>query len=143
MSTDTDVLIVGAGPVGLTMACFLALHRVSFRIIDKNAHGTETSNAIGVQSRTLELLNILGIAEKLIPKGNKLDHFHLLSNKNKLACWELKFIDSIFPFLLSVSQKITEQALLDYLAQVNITVERNTELLSISYAFGQIHLLVK
>ena len=132
MQMDTDVLIVGAGPVGLTMACFLFFHGIPFRIIDKNAHGTETSNAIGVQSRTLELLTSLGIADKLISKGNKLNYFHLQSDKKELAVWKLDFISSIFPFLLSVSQKITEQTLLDYLTESGVKIERNTELLALS-----------
>jgi 2-polyprenyl-6-methoxyphenol hydroxylase-like FAD-dependent oxidoreductase len=132
MKLDTDVLIVGAGPVGLTIACYLHFHEISFRIIDKNSNGTETSNAIGVQSRTLELLNVLGIAEELVEAGNKLVNFHIESNKKELANWNLKHIDSIYPFLLSVSQKITEKVLIDYLTNANISVERETELISVN-----------
>jgi 2-polyprenyl-6-methoxyphenol hydroxylase-like FAD-dependent oxidoreductase len=55
-----DVLIVGAGPVGMTMACELARYGLSVRIVDKNTRRTDQSKAIVVWSRTLELLNRMG-----------------------------------------------------------------------------------
>ena len=51
----TEVLIVGAGPTGLMMACQLAVHQVSFRIIDKNTTSSQNSGALIVQARTLEI----------------------------------------------------------------------------------------
>lgn len=143
MPEDTDVLIVGAGPVGLTMACYLHFHGVRFRIIDKNSHGTETSNAIGLQSRTLELLNTLGIADELVKSGNKLSNFHIQSNKKALANWNLHLIDSIYPYMLSVSQKITEHALLSYLSEAKISIERQTELITIDQNDSHIDIRMK
>src|SRR4051812_27540458 len=56
----TQVLIVGAGPVGLTMAAEIARYGVSVRIVDKAAQRTDKSKAIVLWSRTLELLNQAG-----------------------------------------------------------------------------------
>jgi 2-polyprenyl-6-methoxyphenol hydroxylase-like FAD-dependent oxidoreductase len=53
---DIDVLIVGAGPTGLTLASQLARFGVSFRIIDKQLDRAHESRALGVQARTLEIL---------------------------------------------------------------------------------------
>ncbi|TAM03622.1 MAG: FAD-binding protein, partial [Pusillimonas sp.] len=53
---DTKVLVVGAGPVGLTMAAELARYGVSVRIVDKAATRTDKSKALVLWSRTLELL---------------------------------------------------------------------------------------
>ena len=52
--SNISVLIVGAGPTGLMMANELARHCVSFRIIDKKSEARQTSNAAGIQTRTLE-----------------------------------------------------------------------------------------
>jgi 2-polyprenyl-6-methoxyphenol hydroxylase-like FAD-dependent oxidoreductase len=54
---NTFVLIVGAGPVGLTLACELTRYRVPVRIVDKAPQRTDKSNAIVIWSRTLELLD--------------------------------------------------------------------------------------
>lgn len=143
METDLDVLVVGAGPVGLTMACYLHHHGLKIRVIDKKSGPTQTSNAIGVQSRTLELLQTLGVANKIIEKGNKLSNFHIQSNKKELADWDMTLIDSVFPFLLSVSQKVTESVLLDYLDNAKVTVERNTELLSFLQTDTHVESLIK
>ena len=53
-----QVLIAGAGPVGLTLAVELARYGVSVRIVDKNRERTDKSKALVVWSRTLELLEI-------------------------------------------------------------------------------------
>jgi 2-polyprenyl-6-methoxyphenol hydroxylase-like FAD-dependent oxidoreductase len=54
---NTPVLIVGAGPVALTLACELTRYRVPVRIVDKAAQRTDKSKAIVLWSRTLELLD--------------------------------------------------------------------------------------
>jgi 2-polyprenyl-6-methoxyphenol hydroxylase-like FAD-dependent oxidoreductase len=51
----SDVLIAGAGPVGLTMACELVRYGVSVRLIDKNTQRTDKSKALVLWPRTLEL----------------------------------------------------------------------------------------
>jgi chaperonin GroEL len=55
MATDTQVLVVGAGPVGLFMAAELNRHGVSCRIVDKNDGPTHASRAASIQARTLEI----------------------------------------------------------------------------------------
>ena len=68
----TDVLIVGAGPTGLTMANLLARYGVVFRIIDKKSGPIDESRAIVVHTRTLELWDKLGLAGEAIDEGQKL-----------------------------------------------------------------------
>jgi len=64
-----DVLIVGAGPTGLALACQLVRYGVDFRIIDAKEGTTPFSKAIGVQARTLEIYEQIGLADKLIEKS--------------------------------------------------------------------------
>jgi 2-polyprenyl-6-methoxyphenol hydroxylase-like FAD-dependent oxidoreductase len=61
-----DILIVGAGPVGLTLANDLAARGINFRIIDALPEATRNSRAHGMQSRTLEGLDVLGLAESML-----------------------------------------------------------------------------
>ena len=67
----TDVLIVGAGPTGLALACQLIRYGIDFVIIDKKESTTPYSKAIGVQARTLEIYEQIGLAEKLIAEGTR------------------------------------------------------------------------
>ena len=65
------VLIVGAGPTGLTAALELSRMGVSLRLVDKRQAPATTSRAIGVQARTLELFEQRGLAEEMVRLGNK------------------------------------------------------------------------
>lgn len=66
---NTQVLIIGAGPVGMTLACELARRNISFRIIERTATPPNGSRAKALQPRSLEILNDLGIAEDLMHAG--------------------------------------------------------------------------
>ncbi|HYJ90589.1 MAG TPA: FAD-dependent monooxygenase, partial [Pyrinomonadaceae bacterium] len=66
---QTDVLIVGAGPTGLALAVQLIRFGIDFVIIDKKETTTPHSKAIGVQARTLEIYEQIGLAEPLIAAG--------------------------------------------------------------------------
>ncbi|HSW23943.1 MAG TPA: FAD-dependent oxidoreductase, partial [Burkholderiaceae bacterium] len=63
---DADVLIVGAGPTGLTLAAALAARGVPTRVIDRQAAGDNTSRAAVVHARTLEVLEPLGVTQALV-----------------------------------------------------------------------------
>jgi 2-polyprenyl-6-methoxyphenol hydroxylase-like FAD-dependent oxidoreductase len=126
----TEVLIVGAGPTGLMMACQLAACQVSFRIIDKNTTSSRNSGALIVQARTLEIFQQLGIADEAIKQGMIADNIDILYNGNKIAGSSIKDIGknhSQFPFLLMLEQSKTEQILLDFLERRGCFVERNVE----------------
>ena len=65
----TDVLIVGAGPTGLTMANLLARYGIGFKIIDKKSGPVDESRALVVLTRTLELWDKLGLADEAVDGG--------------------------------------------------------------------------
>ncbi len=112
----TTCFIVGAGPSGLALACLLSYYDISFIIIDKKEGLTQTSNAAVVNSKTLELLQTLGISDKLINQGNKNQAFllslgHSIVNKNNF-----NHIRSPYNFLLGLPQSFTEKALHEFMA---------------------------
>src|SRR4051812_25870989 len=69
MSASTDVLVVGAGPVGLMLACELARRGVRCQIVDKRTERADACKALGVQPRTLEIWDDLGVARQMIDAG--------------------------------------------------------------------------
>jgi 2-polyprenyl-6-methoxyphenol hydroxylase-like FAD-dependent oxidoreductase len=64
-----DVIIVGAGPTGLTLACQLIRHGIDFVIVDKKDAVTPYSKALGIHARTLEIYEQIGIAEQAVAQG--------------------------------------------------------------------------
>ena len=68
---DTDVLIVGAGPTGLMLANQLARRGIRFRIIDRHAGPVRETRALGVQARTLEIYEKLGVVHRALELGKR------------------------------------------------------------------------
>lgn len=130
---NLPVLIVGAGPTGLMMACALAQHGVNFRIIDKKPERTLASNATWVQTRTMELLDQMGILNRFIKIGHNCNAINLYADGKYLSKLSLKHIDSIYPFILMLPQSETEKLLEEYLKESNHAVGRSVELIDVKY----------
>lgn len=130
---NLPVLIVGAGPTGLMMACILARFGIRFRIIDKKPEHTAASNAIWIQTRTIELLDQMGIVDRFINLGHPCDAINLHADGKQLSRLSLKNIDSIYPFILMLPQGQTEELLENYLKELHHTIERSIELVDVKY----------
>ena len=65
----TEVLVVGAGPVGLAVAASLAGHGHDVTVVDRQATGANTSRAAVVHARTLEMLEQIGVSKRLAELG--------------------------------------------------------------------------
>ena len=128
-----DVLIAGAGPAGLMMACQLDLHNISFRIIDKKASPAIHSGALIVHARTLEILHQMGLAEKAMDAGIIAQTINLQFNQNQNFSLDISGIgkDSTrFPYLLMLEQWHTENLLSEFLIERGHEIENNTPFLS-------------
>src|SRR5580704_6383060 len=125
-----DVLVVGAGPVGLTMAAALNHYGITCRIIDKAAAPTDKSKALVVWSRTLELLDNLGLAETFVHSGLKAKGASVYGNGKRLVHLAIHTVESPFGFPLMLPQSETERLLGEHLTQQGIAVERRVELVS-------------
>ena len=126
-NNTADVLIVGAGPTGLMMACQLAIHQVSFRIIDKNESPSKSSGALIVQARSLEIFEQMGIAGEALKGGIIANKLNVIFNGEKITSTVIKDIGgnlSQFPFLLMLEQSKTEKLLLKFISDRGHSVER-------------------
>ncbi|KAL2268871.1 hypothetical protein VTJ83DRAFT_3717 [Remersonia thermophila] len=124
---DVDVLIVGAGPVGTALALELALHGVSFRIVDRLAERNDKSRSLVVQPRTLELLSRHGAADAMMARGRILAGGSAYVDgrlASRLDLDDLGTTDTEFPLPLNVSQVETERFLDECLARHGARVER-------------------
>jgi 2-polyprenyl-6-methoxyphenol hydroxylase-like FAD-dependent oxidoreductase len=125
-----DVLIAGAGPVGLTMASELSRYGLSVRIVDKNTQRTDKSKALVLWARTLELIDRMSPngADRFVQAGLKAEAANMFSGKETIGHVDMKEVDSRFKFVLMIAQSETERLLEEHLATFNLKVERETEL---------------
>jgi 2-polyprenyl-6-methoxyphenol hydroxylase-like FAD-dependent oxidoreductase len=129
-----DVLVCGAGPVGLAMASELARYGVSVRVIDKNEGRTDKSKALVIWARTLELMERMGpgCAEKFIAAGMKVDGANIFQGRDTIGHVDLTQVESRYNFALMLPQSDTERLLEEHLAGFGVKVERQTELTKFS-----------
>jgi 2-polyprenyl-6-methoxyphenol hydroxylase-like FAD-dependent oxidoreductase len=129
---SSPILVVGAGPVGLTLAVDLARRGVPVRIVDRLSQPTDESRAITLNARSLDQLAPLGVTERLIATGTKSTAVEFHTNHQRLARIPLDTIDSLHPFSLTTPQTETERVLTERLDELGVEVERGIELLGLS-----------
>ena len=133
--SECPVLIVGAGPTGLVLALWLTRLGVPLRIIDKAAEPGTTSRAVGVQARTLELYDQIGLAEAVVDAGVVVPGANLWVGHDRAARLSLERIGrglSPFPFLLIYPQDAHEKLLIARLNALGVVVDRRTEFLRLN-----------
>jgi len=132
--TDSPaVLVVGAGPTGLTLACLLHLAGTPCRVVDGAPGPADRSRAIGVSARSLEILDGLGVADRLVARGLPSRTAVFYSRHRPVGRLTTRLTrDTRFPFLLAVPQAATEEVLLNRLTELGGAVERNTSARSVT-----------
>jgi 6-methylpretetramide 4-monooxygenase / 4-hydroxy-6-methylpretetramide 12a-monooxygenase len=125
---STEVLVVGAGPVGLCAALLLAKRGLRVQIIDEHFRSTTRSYALALHPASLELLDQLGLAEQIIAAGRRLDTVALYSEGvrvGEVPCGQLR---AKYPFLVVLPQAALEQTLETALRAAGVEVEWNERL---------------
>ncbi len=126
---DCPILIVGAGPTGLTAALELARRGIRCRIIDTAPSPTKYSKAIGIQARKLELFEKIGVADRLVAEGHPMRGVSVFSHQQPIIQVDLaRHIHSSYDYILLLPQNRIEQILIERLALYAVTVERNITL---------------
>lgn len=116
----TDVVVVGAGPTGLMLACELALGGVAVQLLEERTSNPNITRAFAVHARTLELLDARGLAEDLVPRGVPVREFAPPGG----ATMNLGALDSRFAMLLIVPQSGTEQVLQSRADELGVPIVR-------------------
>ena len=136
MTTHPEVLVVGAGPVGTTLAIDLTRRGVGVRIIDKAEHGFDGSRAKGIQPRTLEVLDDLGALDDVLAGGSPYPlmgiHLGPITVPWRMLRSPHADDDGVpYPHTWLIPQHRTDRALHDRLQTLGVTIEYNCELIEL------------
>ena len=131
MPTETDVLIIGAGPVGVTLACELKRHGADVRIVDQKPEPNQHPNAAVVHVRTLEFLAAMGAVGGFLQEGYALPGMQIYLSGKHAGLINVAGVDSPYPQPRTLPQQITERLLREHLARLGGAIERPVEATSV------------
>ncbi|MEV4053670.1 FAD-dependent monooxygenase [Amycolatopsis sp. NPDC049688] len=145
MPGDAPVLVAGAGPVGLTAAHELARRGVAVRLVDQAAGPAESSRAIAVHARTLEICAQMGLLDRLLPRGRRVEHFSIHRLGRLLIRFDTNYDDTptAYPFSLMVDQVITERVLRERLRELGVEVEWGVALEGFTQHTGEVSVTLR
>jgi 2-polyprenyl-6-methoxyphenol hydroxylase-like FAD-dependent oxidoreductase len=127
-----QVLIAGAGPVGLFSALCLARHGVSVRIVDEEWRSATHSYALALHPRTLELLDEIGVAATILSRARRIHSIALFDGAECHARIDLGRLTTRYPFVAVLPQSALESVLIEALGQHKIEVQWDRRLAQIA-----------
>lgn len=133
-----DVVIVGAGPVGLATAIALTHYGVDALVVDAAVERSAHSKAAVVHSRTLEVLREFGAADELVDRGEIVPYFAFKDRDRTLLLTDFSRLPTAYPYTLMVPQDVTEAVLDDRLREVGGVVHRPYRVASLHQGDGSV-----
>jgi 2-polyprenyl-6-methoxyphenol hydroxylase-like FAD-dependent oxidoreductase len=130
VAIDTDVLIVGAGPVGLFLANECARRGLRWRIIEANSSQSLHSKALAIFPRTLEIFDMAGLVGPFLEMANRVTSVAVVARGRTLARMRFAPKESPYPFIAMVPQDVTERLLVEHLGRIGGAVEYETSFVS-------------
>jgi 2-polyprenyl-6-methoxyphenol hydroxylase-like FAD-dependent oxidoreductase len=128
---NTDLIIIGAGPTGLSLACQCIRYGIDFVVVEKNETVTPYSKAIGVQARTLEVYDQIGLADPAIERGTIASRVRLIEGgevRGEMNLGNFGKDLSEYPYMLMLEQSKNEKLLYEFVLSHGRDVSWNTEL---------------
>ena len=138
-SESTEILIAGAGPVGLLLAGDLAAAGMPVTVLERRDQTSNLSRAFAVHARTLEMLDARGQADELIGTGQKLNHLGLFGTVQI----DLSRLPTRFPFVLITPQYETERLLAQRARSAGATILGGHEVTGLSQDDGHMRVDVR
>ncbi len=127
---DTDVLIVGAGPVGLFLANECARRGLRWRLMETRSSQSEHSKALAIFPRTLEIFDMAGIVTPFLEKANRVTSVAVITHGRTLADMQFTPEETLYSFVAMVPQDVTERLLVEELQRRGGRVEYETTFVS-------------
>ena len=126
---DEQVLIAGAGPVGMLLACELLRQGIPVRLVDAAREHSAHSRATIVWPRLLELMHHTGLTPRLADQGHPIDGVTYFSQGRPLGtAWMNRLSDTPYPFAVAIAQRETERIFESRLAELGGKIERGVRL---------------
>jgi 2-polyprenyl-6-methoxyphenol hydroxylase-like FAD-dependent oxidoreductase len=138
--TETDVIVVGAGPVGLWLAAELRLGGVNVVVLEKRDRRSPHSRAFTLHARTLEVFASRGLADGWLAEGQRIPTTHYAMLSSRL---DLSGLDSDFPFVLFIPQVRTEELLEDHATAVGAQILRGLEVTEVTAADSGVRVIAR
>ncbi|MER8058586.1 MULTISPECIES: FAD-dependent monooxygenase [unclassified Streptomyces] len=135
-----DVLIAGAGPVGLWLAAELRLHGVEVTVVERRAAPDGRSRAVGMQAGTLDTFATRGLAERFIERGTPVPTGHFGAATTRL---DFSTTGAVHPFMLALGQSVTEQLLEEHAVAVGARVLRGAEVVSLTQGPDAVEVVIR
>jgi 2-polyprenyl-6-methoxyphenol hydroxylase-like FAD-dependent oxidoreductase len=129
-AVDTDVLIVGAGPVGLFLANECARRGLSWRLVETRSAQSEHSKALAIFPRTLEIFDMAGLVAPFLENANRVTSVAVIAHGRTLARMPFAPEETPYPFVAMVPQDVTERLLAEQLGRQGGAVEYDTTFVS-------------
>src|SRR4051794_17285592 len=124
LPTNVDVVVVGAGPTGLSLACTLRAANLDVLVLDQVLEGANTSRAAVIHARTLEVLDELDVTPRLIAEGVVVPVFTVRDRRRVLATLDFSNLPTPYPYTLMLPQSRTEAILTKRLSELDGLVHR-------------------
>src|SRR3981189_20118 len=121
MSNEFDVVVIGGGPVGLWLACELALAKVKVVVLERRTERVLQSRALAIHGRTLEVFSLRGLADRFLARGRPVPSMHFGALDTRL---DFSVIDTRFPFMLVLPQATTEALLEERALEIGVNIRR-------------------